>query len=127
MDIRKLWFMCPETLGSSLEQGCKKSGILFKRVSLERKTEDLKDSDLLIDSFFGDPVLKQKIIKEAVAAISEKTTVASNPFSLSLTQIGSFAERRDKVIGFLPAFHSGIILANKGHTEIFKALFRTCQ
>ena len=128
MEIKRVCLIGPEAMGASIEQGCKKVGIEFKRVNIERKIGDLKEVDLLIDQFFGDAPLKQKIIEKAGGAVSEKTILASNPFFISLTQIGSFAKRPDKVIGFLPPFYSGvnnfveIVVGEETSEETFQSL-----
>lgn len=107
MEIRKVCFAGPEASGSSIEQGCQKAGIEFRRVDIERGMGDLKDADLFIDAFSGDSSTKRKVIEKAEGAVSAKTLLASNPIFQSLTQLASFSKRPDKVIGLVFPFLPG--------------------
>lgn len=108
MDIKKVCLIGPEGEGTFIEQNCKKVGVEINRIDVEG---DLRDVDLLInliDQFYGDIDVKERILKKAEKAVSEKTILASNPLFLSLTQIASLSKRRDKVIGLLSPFYLGI-------------------
>lgn len=108
MDIKKVCWIGPDTGKTSIEQNCEKVGIQVNCVNTNGDLKDLRDTDLLIDQFYGDLDFKIKIVKIVEATISDKAIVASNPLFLSLTQIASHFKKRDKVIGLLPPFYSGI-------------------
>jgi len=91
-----------------IEQNCEKVGIKINRVNTDGDLRDLRDTDLIIDQFYGDIDAKRKIMKIVETAMSDKTIFASNPLFLSLTQIASHFKKRDKVIGLLPPFYSKI-------------------
>jgi 3-hydroxybutyryl-CoA dehydrogenase len=108
MDINKVCVIGTDVAGLFAEQNCNKAGIEVKQVDIYGDLEDLRGTDLLIDQFCGDLEAKRSIVKIAEGAIPEKTILALNPLFLSLTQIASFAKKRDRVVGFLPPFYSGI-------------------
>jgi 3-hydroxybutyryl-CoA dehydrogenase len=108
MDINKVCVIGPDIGRTFIEQNCEKVGIQVSRVNTDGDLRDLRDTDLLIDHFYGDLDSKRRIVKIVEAAIPDKTILASNPLFLSLTQIASLTKRRDKVIGLLSPFYSGI-------------------
>jgi len=108
MDINKVCMIGPDTGKNFIEQNCEKVGIKINRVNTDGDLRDLRDTDLIIDQFYGDIDAKRKIMKIVETAMSDKTIFASNPLFLSLTQIASHFKKRDKVIGLLPPFYSKI-------------------
>lgn len=108
MDISKVSLIGADVGGPLIEQNCEKSGIPVTRVHIDGDLKDLRDADLLIDQFYGDPDAKSRIVRIVEATISEKAIFASNPLFSSLTQIASLFKKRDRVIGLLPPFYSGI-------------------
>jgi len=126
MDINKVCVIGLDIMESFVEQNCEKVGIEVSRVNIDGDLKDLRNTDLLIDHFFGDVDAKRRIVKIAEEAIPEKAIFASNPLFLSLTQIASLVKKRDKVIGLLSPFYSGI----KNFAEIVVGLEtseETCQ
>jgi 3-hydroxybutyryl-CoA dehydrogenase len=61
--------------------------------------EGAKIADLVIEAATENAVLKTGIFKELDAVCSEKTILASNTSSISITQIAAATNRPDKVIG----------------------------
>jgi len=108
MDIKKVCLIGPDTVGNFIEQNCKKVNIEINRVDIKGDLEELKNVDLLIDQFFGEINVKKRILEKVEGVVFEKTILAINPLFLSLTQIASHTQRRDKVIGLLPPFYSAI-------------------
>ena len=89
MDINKVCMIGPDSGKNFIEQNCEKVGIKINRVNTDGDLRDLRDTDLLIDQFYGDIDAKRKIVKIVETAIPSKAIVASNPLFLSLTQIAS--------------------------------------
>ena len=108
MDINKVCLIGPDTGKTFIEQNCEKVGIQVSRLNINGDLKDLRDTDLLIDEFYGDLDAKRRIVKIVETPMSDKAIFASNPLFLSLTQIASHFKKRDKVIGLLPPFYSGI-------------------
>ncbi len=63
------------------------------------KYEDVKDADLVIEAIVEDIKVKEAVFKELDEICDEKTILATNTSSLSITQIASFTKRPEKVIG----------------------------
>ena len=61
--------------------------------------EGAKSADLVIEAATENAVLKTGIFKELDVVCSEKTILASNTSSISITQIAAATNRPDKVIG----------------------------
>jgi 3-hydroxybutyryl-CoA dehydrogenase len=108
MDIHKVCLVGPDTVGTLVEQNCRKAGIQVSRVNTDGDLKALRNTDLLVDQFYGDIDAKRKIVKIVEEALPDKAIFASNPLFLSLTQIASLFKKRDRVIGLLSPFYSGI-------------------
>lgn len=61
--------------------------------------EDIKDCDIVIEAATENPKIKVEIFKELCKTCDEKTILASNTSSLSITAIAAATQRPDKVIG----------------------------
>ncbi len=61
--------------------------------------QDVKDCDLVIEAASENPEIKKAIFKELDEVCDEKTILASNTSSLSITEIGAATSRPEKVIG----------------------------
>ena len=61
--------------------------------------EDVVDCDLIIEAATENPKIKKAIFTELCEKCDEKTVLASNTSSLSITDIGAATQRPEKVIG----------------------------
>ena len=61
--------------------------------------EGAKNVDLVVEAATENTALKSKIFKELDAVCSEKTILATNTSSISITQIAAVTNRPEKVIG----------------------------
>lgn len=91
-----------KTLGRSVEKGRmtqeEKDGIIGNiKTSLE--WEDIKDCDLIVEASREQMDMKEEIFKKLDEVCDEKTILATNTSSLSITEIASHTNRPDKVIG----------------------------
>lgn len=68
-------------------------------LSISDNIEDIKDCDLVIEAATENPKIKKAIFKELDEVCEEKTVLASNTSSLSITDIGAATKRPNKVIG----------------------------
>lgn len=69
------------------------------RIKVSADIADIKDADLVIEAATENAVIKKKIFEELDSVCDEKTILASNTSSLSITEIGSATKRPEKVIG----------------------------
>lgn len=68
-------------------------------ITVSDNIEDIKDCDLVIEAATENPKIKVEIFKELCQTCEEKTILASNTSSLSITAIGAATKRPDRVIG----------------------------
>lgn len=61
--------------------------------------EGVKEADLIIEAVYEDENVKKEVFAKLDQCSPEKAILASNTSSLSITRIGSFTSRPDKVIG----------------------------
>lgn len=61
--------------------------------------EDAKDCDLVVEAIIEDMKAKKELFKRLDEICSEKTIIASNTSSLSITEIAAATNRPDRVIG----------------------------
>lgn len=71
----------------------------ISNVTLSSKIQDIKDCDLVIEAATENPKIKKSIFAELCDVCEEKTILASNTSSLSITDIGQATKRPEKVIG----------------------------
>ncbi len=69
------------------------------RLNFTTDVNELKDCDLIVEAASENPEIKKSIFKELCEICDEKTILASNTSSISITEIGAATERADKVIG----------------------------
>jgi 3-hydroxybutyryl-CoA dehydrogenase len=108
MEIIKVSVMGHDKIETLIEQHCKKAGIEVNRVEIGGDLKALRDTDLLIDLFCGDIHTRRKIVEIVEGIIPRKAIVASNPLFLSLTETASLFKGRDRVVGLLTPFYSGV-------------------
>jgi 3-hydroxybutyryl-CoA dehydrogenase len=78
----------------------------FGRLSATTRLEDLKDCDLVIEAASENINIKKEVFQTLDEVTPKSAVLASNTSSISITRIGSFTKRPDKVVGmhfFLPA------------------------
>jgi len=69
------------------------------RLTTSVKLEDAAGADLVVEAVNEDPALKKKIFTALDAACPPGTILATNTSSISITQIGAFTKRPQKVAG----------------------------
>ena len=89
------------------------------RLNFTTDVNELKDCDLIIEAASENPEIKKSIFKELCELCDEKTILASNTSSISITEIAAATKRPDKVIGmhfFNPATIMKLVEIIKGIT-----------
>lgn len=77
-------------------------GDMDKRIALVQVVNDmadLKDCDLVCEAVAESVEVKRAVFSQLDEICDAKTILASNTSTLSITQIGSFTQRPDKVVG----------------------------
>lgn len=72
---------------------------ILSNITTSDNINDIKDCDLVIEAATENPKIKMEIFKELDNVCDDKTILASNTSSLSITEIASATKRPDKVIG----------------------------
>lgn len=89
------------------------------RLNFTTDINELKDCDLIVEAASENPEIKKSIFKELCELCEEKTILASNTSSISITEIAAATARADKVIGmhfFNPATVMKLVEIIKGLT-----------
>lgn len=89
------------------------------RLNFTTDVNELKDCDLIIEAASENPEIKKSIFKELCELCDEKTILASNTSSISITEIAAATNKADKVIGmhfFNPAAVMKLVELIKGLT-----------
>ena len=71
----------------------------ISNITLSPNIDDIKDCDLIIEAATENPKIKKSIFAELDEVCQEKTSLASNTSSFSITDIGQATKRPEKVIG----------------------------
>ena len=100
------------------------------RLNFTTDVNELKDCDLIIEAASENPEIKKSIFKELCELCDEKTILASNTSSISITEIAAATNRADKVIGMhffnpvpvmkLVEVIRGLHTSDETNTTIFK-------
>ena len=104
--------------------------ITMSNISTTLSYEDIKDADLVIEAIVEDIKVKETVFKELDEICEDKTILATNTSSLSITEIASFTKRPEKVIGMhffnpVPVMKlTEIITGQKTSVETFDTVFR---
>ncbi len=69
------------------------------RISATSNMEELKDCDIVIEAIVENMEIKRDTFKKLDEICDEKTILATNTSSLSITDIANATEREDKVVG----------------------------
>lgn len=79
---------------------------ILNRILITEKIEDGADSELVIEAINENVQMKKDMFKNLSEVCSDKTILATNTSTISITLLGSSTNRPDKVIGmhfFIPA------------------------
>lgn len=72
---------------------------LLEHISVTTELSDLADSDLVIEAIVEDMGIKRDLFKTLDSLCLDKTIFATNTSSLSITDLSSSVERKDRFIG----------------------------
>jgi 3-hydroxybutyryl-CoA dehydrogenase len=71
----------------------------MKRIRTTTSLEDMKDRDLVIEAATEDEATKKKIFQELTPRINDKTLLATNTSSISVTRLATATDRPERFIG----------------------------
>jgi len=69
------------------------------RIRTTQSLDDLKDQDLVIEAATEDEAIKKKIFQDLCTRVSERTFLATNTSSISVTRLAAATDRPEKFIG----------------------------
>ncbi len=78
---------------------------IMRRIHGTTDLSDAKDCDLVIESVFENIQLKKDVFEELDAVCDEKTVLATNTSSFSISEIAKATKRRDRFIGLHFFYH----------------------
>jgi len=78
---------------------------IMRRIQGTTDLSDARDCDLVIESVFENIQLKKDIFEELDAVCDEKTVLATNTSSFSISEIAKATKRRDRFIGLHFFYH----------------------
>jgi 3-hydroxybutyryl-CoA dehydrogenase len=71
----------------------------LKRIHTTTALDDMKDRDLVIEAATEDEAVKKKIFQDLTKRISDKTLLATNTSSISVTRLATATDRPERFIG----------------------------
>jgi 3-hydroxybutyryl-CoA dehydrogenase len=71
----------------------------LKRISTSQSLDDLKDRDLVIEAATEDESVKRKIFQDLCPRLTDKTLIATNTSSISVTRLAASTDRPEHFIG----------------------------
>src|ERR1043166_2908070 len=71
----------------------------LKRIRTTQSMDDLKDRDLVIEAATEDESIKRKIFQDLCKRINDKTLIATNTSSISVTRLAAATDRPERFIG----------------------------
>jgi 3-hydroxybutyryl-CoA dehydrogenase len=71
----------------------------LKRIRTTTALDDLKELDLVIEAATEDEAVKKKIFQELTPRLSDKTLLATNTSSISVTRLATATDRPERFIG----------------------------
>ncbi len=72
---------------------------ILKRLSTTTRLDDLKESDFVIEAVIENIPMKEEVFKKLDEVTRREVVLASNTSSISITRIGSFTKRPERVVG----------------------------
>ncbi|MCP4009662.1 MAG: 3-hydroxyacyl-CoA dehydrogenase, partial [Proteobacteria bacterium] len=72
---------------------------ILERIQVVDKLEDISPAELVIEAIVEDLGIKQAVFKTVQAFCAEKTILASNTSSISITEIGAALEKPENLVG----------------------------
>lgn len=78
---------------------------ILSRVKGTTNKDEVKDADLVIEAIFEDMDVKKNLFKELDRICDEKTVLASNTSSFSISELASSINRNDRFIGLHFFYH----------------------
>jgi 3-hydroxybutyryl-CoA dehydrogenase len=73
--------------------------VILKRLAVTAQLEDLKECDFVIEAVIENIPMKEEVYKKLDIVTRQEVVLASNTSSISITRIGSFTKRPDRVVG----------------------------
>lgn len=118
MEINNICILGEDEFGQGIAQVITQAGLrAILRGVRENLSQDLKDIDLVIESFPEDIELKKKVFKDIDEICPFDTILATTTSYLSITELASVTKRADRFIGlnFLhPATETKLVQITKG-------------
>jgi 3-hydroxybutyryl-CoA dehydrogenase len=71
----------------------------LKRISISQNLDDFKDRDLVIEAATEDESVKRKIFQDLCPRLTDKTLIATNTSSISVTRLAASTDRPEHFIG----------------------------
>jgi len=71
----------------------------LSRIRTTQSLDDLKDLDLIVEAATEDEAIKKRIFQDLCTRISDRTILATNTSSISVTRLASATDRPEKFIG----------------------------
>jgi 3-hydroxybutyryl-CoA dehydrogenase len=71
----------------------------LQRIRTTQSLDDLKDQDLVIEAATEDEAIKKLIFKDLCTRVSDRTILATNTSSISVTRLASATDRPEQFIG----------------------------
>jgi len=71
----------------------------LKRIHITKSLDDMKDRDLVIEAATEDEGIKRKIFQELCPRLGDKTLIATNTSSISVTRLAAATDRPEHFIG----------------------------
>lgn len=72
---------------------------LLKNIQTTEEAQDFEDCDLVIEAVFENPMVKQKVTREAESFIDEYSLFATNTTSIPITQLAKASIRPENYVG----------------------------
>ena len=73
--------------------------VALGRIHTTQNLDDMKDRDIVIEAATEDEAVKRKIFQDLCPRLTEKTMVATNTSSISVTRLAASTDRPEKFIG----------------------------